>query len=108
VVRGDGHVADECRRSREQRHVVDVSLVVGQLTELGREADREQEAEEDLRAGDQRAELVQQLLVLALEALLQVLVGLLPLDEPLGQLRIGHRPILSDPAGGGRPSRFAG
>ena len=42
-----------------------------ELVERAREADREQEAEEDVRARDERAELLEQLVVLALEPRLE-------------------------------------
>ena len=58
VVRSRREEEHERRRSAEERRVVDVAIGVADVCEHGREADREQEAEEDGGAGDQRAELL--------------------------------------------------
>ncbi len=78
MVRGRSHVQDEGERRADERGVVDVALGVVQLAELAREADREQESEEHLCAGDERAQLLEQLVELALEPLLELLGAPLP------------------------------
>ena len=66
-----------------------------------RETDREEEAEEHLRARDQRAELLDQLVVLALEPLLQLLLLLLCVEAFLSLSGVSHQTL------GGRATRFA-
>ncbi|MBA3562010.1 MAG: hypothetical protein H0W35_04730 [Actinobacteria bacterium] len=91
VVRGRGEEEDERGRSAQQGDVVDVALGVTQVTELTRETDSEQEAEQDLGAGNQRSQLFQELAVLALEPFLQLLLVLFLLDARSGLVGISHR-----------------
>ncbi len=73
VVRRGGEEQDERDGRREERRVVDVALGVVESVELAGKANREQEAEEHLGAGNERPELFEQLAVLALELLLATL-----------------------------------
>ncbi len=82
------HEEDERDRGRHERAVVDVALNVVEIPELLREADREQEAEQDLGAGDERPQLLQELAVLALEPGLRVLPALFLSDVRVAG--IGH------------------
>ena len=68
-------VEHEGEGGAEQRDVVDVALRVVELAELSGEADREEEEpEQNLRPRNERAQLLEQLTVLTLEALLRGLV----------------------------------
>jgi hypothetical protein len=67
VVGGGDEQEDERDRRGQERAVVDVALDRAQVGERGGEADGEQEAEQHLGAGDEGAQLLEQLAVLALE-----------------------------------------
>src|SRR5688500_7429330 len=88
VVCGGRHEEHERDRGGDERCVVDISFCALEVAELRREADREQETEQHLCAGDKGAELLEELVVLALEPVLAILAALL-LPEALPR-RIRH------------------
>jgi hypothetical protein len=68
VVGGGGEQEDERDRRGQEGGVVDVALDGVQVGERAGKADGEQEAEQDLGAGDEGAQFLEQLAVLALES----------------------------------------
>ena len=70
VMRRRREEQDQRDGRRDERRVVDIALRVVQVAELTGEPDGEQEAEEHLRAGNERPELLEQLAVLSLQLLL--------------------------------------
>ena len=99
VVRSGREKENERDGVAHERGVVDVSLECAEIAELVREADPEQEAEEDGGAGDEGAELLEQLVVLPLESCLQLLGAFSPLHRHLVHVLIG-----SGPAHAGMPT----
>jgi hypothetical protein len=82
VVGGGGEQQDQRDRRGQEGGVVDVALDRVQVGERAGEADGQEETEQDLGAGDEGAQLLKQLAVLALEPFFDVFVfGLFP--EPL-------------------------
>jgi hypothetical protein len=89
MVRRRREKENQRNRRAEQRRVVDVLLAGSEILELPGEPNREQEAEQHLGTGNEGAELLKELTVLALESLLELLLVLLVLYPLLGVVVLG-------------------